>query len=157
LARPTTYATQICIALTVLAAVGIALGFATGEVMYPIVFLAPTVAYEAYRTEGRSTRWASWTLAALMVALIVVAAMGIEYDLRELFGDEIVYSGDESIPLGDVNVVFPTAMAILAAVLWGRTRGVYTRWLAGIIFVTALVVTHLTTPDTLGEVLSVVG
>ena len=157
MARPTKHATQICIALTVLAGIGIALGFATEEVMYPIGFLVPTVAYEAYRTEGRSTRWASWTLAVLVVALVVVAAAGSEYDLRELFGSEVTYVGGESIPLGDVKVVFPAAMAILSVVLWARTRGIYTRWLAAIIFVTAAVVVHLTAPEALGDLLDRIG
>jgi len=143
MARPTRYATPICLALTVLAALGIALGFITGEVLWPIGFLFPTVVYEAYRTEGRSTRWASWTMAALMVALIVFVAFGVEYDLRNLFGADITYVGGKEIPLGDVKVVFPAAMAILCVVLWGRTRGIYTRWLAAIIFVTAVVIAYL--------------
>jgi hypothetical protein len=59
MARPTTYATPICIGLTVLAAIGIVIGLLTEEVTWPIASLVPTVGYEAYRTEGPSTRWAS--------------------------------------------------------------------------------------------------
>ena len=152
--RPTKYATPICLALTVLAALGISLGFITDEVMWPVFLLLPTVAYEAYRTEGRSTRWASWTMAALMVALVAFVAFGVEYDLRSLFGADITYVGGRAIPLGDVTVVFPAAMAILAVVLWGRTRGIYTRWLAAIIFVTAALIVFLRAPADLADMLN---
>jgi len=155
--RPIRYATPICLVLTGLAALGIVLGFLTDEVMYPIGFLLPTVAYEAYRTEGPSTRWASWTMAALMVALVVVAAFGIEFDLRRLFAADSTSVGGQTVPLGDVQVVFPAAMALLAAMLWTRTRGIYTRWLAAVIFVTAAAIVYLTAPDSFGDVFNQVG
>jgi hypothetical protein len=154
LAKPTRYATPICLGLTVLAGLGILLGFVTDEVMWPVLLLIPTVAYEAYRTEGASTRWASWAMAALMLALVVVVVFDIEYDLRELFGTGVAYVGGEDIPLGDVRVVFPAVMAILAVVLWNRTRGIYTRWLAAIIFVTAAAIVYLRAPADLGNLLN---
>ncbi len=157
MARPTTYATPICLGLTALAAVGIVLGIATREVMYPIGFLVPTIAYEAYRTEGASTRWASWALAALIVALVVVTVVGVEYDTRQLLGTDVVYLEGENIPLGDLKVVFPTGMALLAGVLWGRTRGIYTRWLAAVIFVTSAALVYLTAPEALGDVVDSIG
>lgn len=154
MAKPTRYATPICLGLTVLAGLGILLGFVTDEVMWPVLLLIPTVAYEAYRTEGASTRWASWAMAALMLALVVVVVFDIEYDLRELFGTGVAYVGGEDIPLGDVRVVFPAVMAILAVVLWNRTRGIYTRWLAAIIFVTAAAIVYLRAPADLGNLLN---
>ena len=157
MARPTQHATPICLVLTALAALGIFLGFATDEMMWPVGFLVPTVAYEAYRTEGASTRWASWMMVALIVALIVFVVFDIEYDLRRLLGTSVAYVGGEDIPLGDVKVVFPAAMAILAAVLWGRTRGIYTRWLAAIIFVTAAVIVYLRAPAEINRLLDTVG
>ena len=157
MAKPTRYATQICLALTVIAGIGIALGFATDEVMWPIVLLVPTVAYEAYRTEGPSTRWASWLMAVLLVALIVVVAFDIDYDVRELLGTGVTYVGGEDVPLGDLKMVFPAAMAILAALLWSRTRGIYTRWLAAIIFVTAAVIIYLRAPAELTRLIDTVG
>ena len=154
MAKPTRYATAICLGLTVLAGLGVLLGFVTDEVMWPVLLLIPTVAYEAYRTEGASTRWASWAMAALMLALVVVVVFDIEYDLRELFGTGVTYVGGEDIPLGDVRVVFPAVMAILAVVLWNRTRGIYTRWLAAIIFVTAAAIVYLRAPADLGNLLN---
>lgn len=157
MARPTTYATPICIGLTLLAGIGILIGFATENALWPIGFLIPTVGYEAYRTEGASTRWASWGLVALIAALFVATVASIEFDLRELLGRDVVYLGDTDIPLGDVKVVFPAGMALLAALLWTRTRGIYTRWLAAIIFATSAVVVHLTAPEMLGDLVSSVG
>ena len=154
MAKPTRYATAICLGLTVLAGLGVLLGFVTDEVMWPVLLLIPAVAYEAYRTEGASTRWASWAMAALMLALVVVVVFDIEYDLRELFGTGVTYVGGEDIPLGDVRVVFPAVMAILAVVLWNRTRGIYTRWLAAIIFVTAAAIVYLRAPADLGNLLN---
>ena len=151
MARPTTYATPICLALSVLAAVGIILGLVTEEVMYPIGFLVPTVGYEAYRTEGASTRWASWAMVGLIVALIVLVVAGVDYDLRELLGSDRTSVGGQDIPLGDIKVVFPAAIGILAVLLITRTRGVYTRWLAGIIFVTSAAIVYLTAPEALGD------
>lgn len=153
MARPTTYATPICIVLTVLAGIGILLGLLTEEILYPVGFLVPTVAYEVYRTEGKSTRWASWAMAGLIVALVVAVVAGWEFDLREIFGTDVTYLEGRDIPLGDVTVVFPALMAVLAAILWARTRGVYTRWLAAIIFVTSAVVVYLAAPEMLGDVL----
>ena len=152
MARSTTHATPICLVLTGLAAVGILLGFVTDQVMYPIGFLVPAVAYEAYRTEGESTRWASWGLVALMLALVIVVVAGVDYDLRELLSRDVAYLGGERIPLGDVKVVFSAAMAALSVVLWTRTRGVYTRWLAAIIFVSAVAVVYLSAPAALGDI-----
>lgn len=151
MARPTKYATPICIALTVLAALGILLGLLTEEVLYPVAFVVPAVGYEAYRTEGASTRWASWLLAVLTIALIVVNAFDVSYDLSKLLGSSSATVGGEEVPLGDVAVVFPAAMGALAVVLWTRTRGVYTRWLAAIVFVTAAAIVYLTAPEALGD------
>ena len=153
MARPTKYATQICIGLSVLAAIGILLSLLTEQVMYAIVLVLPAVGYAVYRTEGVSTTWASWLMAVVIVALIVVTAFGIDYDLSELFGSDRATLAGEEVPLGDVKVVFPAAMGALAVVLFTRTRGVYTRWLAGIIFVASAAVVYVTAPEALGDLL----
>jgi hypothetical protein len=154
LAKPTRYATPICLGLTALAALGFVLGFVTDDLMWPVFLLIPTVAYEAYRTEGASTRFASWAMVVVMLALVAVVVFDIEYDLRELLGSGVTYVGGEDIPLGDVKVVFPAVMAILAVILWTRTRGIYTRWLAAIIFVTAGAIVYLRAPADLGNLLN---
>ncbi|MEX2322821.1 MAG: hypothetical protein WEA29_03515 [Acidimicrobiia bacterium] len=157
MARPTRYATRICLAVTVLAALGILIGILTGEVIYPVALLVPAVVYEVYRTEGASTTWASWLLAVLTVALIVVTVFRISYDLSELFGTDRFDIVGEQVPLGDVSVVFPVAMAALGVVLFTRTRGIYTRWLAAVIFGTSAAVVWMTAPGLLGDLLRRVG
>ena len=52
MAKPTKYATPICLGLTVIAALGIILGLTTRSALVTTVALLPTVGYEAYRTEG---------------------------------------------------------------------------------------------------------
>jgi hypothetical protein len=42
-------------------------------------------------------------------------------------------------------------MGILAVALITRTRGIYTRWLAGIIFVASAAIVYLTAPEALGD------
>jgi len=90
-------------------------------------------------------------MAVLIVALIVVEIAGIDFDLRELLGSDRTSVGGQDIPLGDVKVVFPAVMGILATVLITRTRGIYTRWLAGIIFVASAAIVYLTAPEALGD------
>jgi hypothetical protein len=51
------------------------------------------------------------------------------------------------VPLGDLRIVGPTVVAVLAVILFTRTRGVYTRWLAGIIFVTCFAIVYLLEPE----------
>lgn len=151
MARPTKYATPICVGLSIVALVGIVVGLVADSVMVPIVLLVPTVVYEAYRTEGRTTRWASWTMLVLLVGLIATRMLDVEFDLRELVGADVVRAGDREIPLGDLTVVLPAAMGALAIVLWTRTRGVYTRWLAAIVVVTSAAIVHLAAPEALGD------
>lgn len=151
MARPTKYATPICVGLSIVALVGIVVGLVADSVMVPIVLLVPTVVYEAYRTEGRTTRWASWTMLVLLVGLIATRMLDVEFDLREIVGADVVRAGDREIPLGDLTVVLPAAMGALAIVLWTRTRGVYTRWLAAIVVVTSAAIVHLAAPEALGD------
>lgn len=64
--EPTKYATPICLILTLLAIVGLVLGLWKNSPLIFAFFLLPIVAYEAYRTEGPSTSWASWTLLIIL-------------------------------------------------------------------------------------------
>ena len=61
MAKPAKYATPICVA-SIIAIVAIIIGLVTSNALWIIILLLPAVAYEAYRTEGVSTRWASWLL-----------------------------------------------------------------------------------------------
>ena len=61
-------------------------------------------------------------------------------------GTDQQYIGGYLVPLGDIKVVGPTIMAALSVILFLRTWGVYTRWLAVVIFVTALAIVHAIDP-----------
>ena len=52
MARPTKYATQICLALTVVTAIGLGLSLLTKNPLCAVVLLIATTIYEVYRTEG---------------------------------------------------------------------------------------------------------
>ena len=59
MAKPTKHATLICTIMTIVALIGILLGILFSKPIIIVACLIPTVIYEAYRTEGESTRWAS--------------------------------------------------------------------------------------------------
>lgn len=155
MAKPWKAATLICTIVTVIAAIGIIMGLVTGNVFWPVVLMFPAVAYQAYRTEGESTRWASWVLALLLVTTFALMIFGVEYDLRQLLGEEEAYVAGQVVPLGDVKTVMPAVMAICAVILLFRTRGRYTRWLAAVIFVTSLFIVYAMDPKTIGTLLRI--
>jgi len=147
MAKPTTYATPICLVLTVLVIVGILLGFRGHSALIITVFLLPAVAYEAYRTEGDSTRWASWGLLLLIIAEIIFIVFKINIDLASYFNQSTAYVGGYSIPLGDLRIIAPGLIAVLSLILFFRTNGKYTKWLAVLIFVSALSIVYLLDPN----------
>lgn len=151
MARPTTYATPICLGTTVVAAVGVAGGLLTREPLITVAALVPAAVYEAYRTEGDSTRWASWALLATVVAEIVLLAFGIGFDLAAFLGETERTVAGVTVPLGDIRVVGTALMVVLSGLLLARTRGVYTRWLAAVIGVTAVVAVWIIAPDAVGD------
>ena len=153
MAKPTTYATPICIVLSILAIVGIALGVWMKNPLITILLLLPSVAYEAYRTEGDSTRWASWLLLLLIMAEIICLIFKINFDLANWSGSVSAYAMGYSLPLGDIKVIFPLVMVICSLTLFFRTIGKYTKWLAIIIFASSLVTVHLLDPNILKELL----
>ena len=153
MAKPWRHATIICTVLTVIAAIGALLALITGNVLWAIVFLLPAAGYQAYRTEGESTRWASWVLLVLLVATVTVTAFRIDYDLVQLIGEEETRVAGHTVPLGDVKTVMPALVAVCALILLTRTRGRYTRWLAGVIFVSAVVIVFATSPESVGELI----
>ncbi len=155
MAKPWKYATLICTAITIVAGLGILVGLVTGNVLWPLILLFPAVAYQAYRTEGESTRWASWMLVVLLVTTVVLILWGVEYDLRQLLGQEEAYVAGRVVPLGDVKMVMPAVMSICAVILLVRTRGRYTRWLAVVIFVASLFIVYSIDPEAIGTLIEV--
>jgi len=153
MAKPTKHATLICIILTLLALLGIIIGVIKSNPLITIVFLLPTVIYEVYRTEGKSTKWASCILLGVLIAEIVLIVGKINFNLAEYFGYTEEYVSGYRVPMGDIKVFGPAIMAILAVILFVRTRGIYTRWLAAIIFVTSFAIVYTLDPAIFSELL----
>lgn len=146
MAKPYQYATPICIILSFLAFLGIVIGILKSSPLTTILFLLPTVVYEVYRTEGKSTKWASLGLLATFIAEAILIVANVSFDLAAFLGTTEEMVGGYTVPLGDIKVVGPAVMAILAVILFTRTRGRYTRWLAVIIFITSFVIVYTLDP-----------
>jgi hypothetical protein len=155
MAKPFKHAAPICLGLTALAAVGVALGIALWNPLPLLILLLPVVGYEAYRTQGGSTRWASWLLLVVVIVEIVLVVADVEFDLGAYLGEETRHVAGYEVPLGDVKVVGPAAVAVLAVILLVRTRGVYTRWLAVVIFLGAFAVVYTLDPSYFGRLLRI--
>lgn len=140
------FATPICVGLSLLALIGIIIGIAKASPLIIIFFLLPTAVYEVYRTEGDTTRWASWGMLGVLLGEALLIFGNIKLDLAELLGETEKTIGGYTVPLGDVKVVGPAVIAILAVILFLRTGGRYTKWLAVIIFVTAFAVIYVIDP-----------
>ncbi len=147
------YATPICLILSILALIGIIIGIVKSSPLIIIIFLLPAVIYEVYRTEGKSTKQASWLLLIVFIAEIIFIVAEINFNLARFLGMTKERIGGYVVPLGDIRVVAPTVMAILAIILFVRTRGRYTRWLAVIIFITSFAIVYALDPAIFSELL----
>ena len=153
MAKPYKYATLICAILSILALVGVIIGIIKSNPLITIILLLPTVVYEVYRTEGKSTKWASWGLLIVFIAEIILIVANISFDLAEFLGMTEKRIAGYTVPLGDIKVVGPAIMAVLAAILFVRTRGRYTKWLAVVIFITSFAVVYVLDPTIFAELL----
>jgi len=153
MAKPYQYATPICSVLTLLAGLGIILGLNTSNPLTIVLFLLPTILYEVYRTEGATTKLASWGLLIIFVLEILFIIGNISFDLVSFLSTEEKYVAGYRMPLGDIKVVGPTIMAVLSAVLFTRTRGRYTKWLAVIIFISSFAIVYALDPTIFSRLL----
>ena len=147
MAKPTKYAVPICIGISVVAVLGILLGVLTKNPIWPMIFLLPAIIYEIYRTEGKSTKAAAWGLLFLFVVELICLIGHIKFDVGAYLGLSSTYVSGHAVPLGDIRVVAPALMAALSATLFVRTWGVYTKWLAVVIFVTAFAIVYSLDPQ----------
>ena len=146
MAKPYKSAVPICLALTGLAVIGAAMGIMRSSPLIVIAFLVPTVIYEVYRTEGASTKWASWVLLLVLAAEVLLIVADININVAEFLGSSQETVAGYTVPLGDVKIVAPAIMAVLAVILFTRTRRRYTRWLAVIIFFGAFAIVYVLDP-----------
>lgn len=146
MAKPTKYAPHICTACTIVALLGIILGFALSQPVIAVFLLLPAAIYEAYRTEGKYTTQASYILVLVLIAEIVFVLFNIDFNIAEFLGADKRMIGGYWVPLGDIRIVGPTVMAVLSVVLFTRTRGIYTRWLSVVIFVSSFAIVYMLDP-----------
>ena len=151
MAKPTKYASLICLIMSIVAVLGIIIGLVAKSPIVILIALTPSVAYEVYRTEGESTRWASWAMAGVLLLEFILVIFNISFDLGGLLGTSSPTVAGYSVPIGDLRIVGPALMAVLALILIVRTRGVYTRWLAANIIACVLAVTFVLDPTVFQE------
>jgi hypothetical protein len=147
MAKPTKYATLICTIVSILALIGIIIGIWLSKPLIIVIFLIPAAAYEVYRTEGPSTVWASWILLIVLILEIVLIVANINFDLASFFGESEKVVAGYTVPLGDIKIAGPIVMAILSIILFVRTRGRYTKWLAVVIFITCFAIVYAINPE----------
>ena len=153
MAKPTKYATPICLVLTFAAAVGSIIGYINALPLAIIIMLLPTVIYEIYRTEGESTKISSWLMLFVLIAEAIFVKFKIGFDLGQYLGLSETYIAGSYVPLGDIKVLAPTLMAVLSAVLFVRTAGVYTKWLAVVIFIVSFVLVYVIAPTAFSDLI----
>lgn len=146
-ARTRKTAPLLCAAASLLALIGIVLGLVFDQPLWIVVLLLPAAVYELIRTEGRSPRAASAILLVVLLALGVLLVFDGSFDLAAFFGAEAQTVAGYRLPLADVKRVAPALMAILSIILFLRTWGVYTRWLAATIFITSFAIIYSLDPE----------
>jgi len=97
-------------------------------------------------------------LSSILLLIVYIAELfliigNVNYDLATFFGAEKKMIAGYAVPLGDVKIVGPALMAILSIILFVRTRGRYTKWLAAIIFITSFVIAYTIDPANFAQLL----
>lgn len=130
--------TIICIFCSIFALLFVILSFYLKNPYLILIGYFPAAVYEAIRTAGPYTKAASVGM-VLLIILEALALRGIiKFNLATFLGQETAYIKGYWLPLGEVVTVFPLITIILAILLFQRTIGRYTKWLAVIILVSSV-------------------
>lgn len=156
MAKSTKYAALICFVLSLLTAGAVWFGLVRMSALPIIIALLPVALYELWRTEGMFSKIASLGMVGILIAEAVLLITNKSFDLERLLGARSAYIGGYRIPFGDVRTVGTAIILILAGILFARTYGPYTRWLAAIIFLASLATIYILNPSLLGQVRSMV-
>ncbi len=147
MAKPTKHAPLICTIVSIVAVIGIIIGLIIKSPLVIILLLLPTAVYEAYRTEGRSTKTSSILLVVVLIIEAALIIFNVNFNLAEYLGVGEQYVGGYLVPLGDIKIVGPAMLAVLSVVLFVRTYGVYTKWLSVVLFITAFAIVYALDPS----------
>jgi hypothetical protein len=151
--RPTKHAKLICTLAMISALIGIILGLITLNPLWIVLFLTPAVIYQIYRTQGVSTKWASWMMLFILIGQTILVLFKVNYNFAEFLGQESIFVGGQNVPLGDIKTLGPVLLAVVSSILMIRTAGIYTKWLAAIIFVTSFALIYVVNPEIFTELL----
>ncbi|HCC68149.1 TPA: hypothetical protein DEP90_03045 [Patescibacteria group bacterium] len=151
MAKPTKYAPLICTVVSILALIGIVVGLLTQETLVIVFLLLPAAIYEVYRTEGKSTKASSFLLLGVLIAEILLIIFKVDFNLADYFGVDTKYIGGYMVPLGDIAIVGSSLMAVLSVILFLKTYGKYTKWLAVTIFITSFGIIYSIDPGVFKE------
>ncbi|KXK27592.1 MAG: hypothetical protein TR69_WS6001000036 [candidate division WS6 bacterium OLB20] len=157
MAKPTRDALPLTIAVAVIAAAGIVLGFIFNSPATALLLLLPTIAYEIYRVEGDSTRYAAWGLLGVVIVELALLLFNVTFDLASFLNTDSQYIQGYEVPLADIKVIGPILLAILAVVLFKNTRGRYTKALSVVIIVAAFAIVFMLNPEIFNQMLRVAG
>ena len=149
-----TKAPLFCLVFTILAVIGVIVGLLIKSPLLIILFLIPTAVYEVIRTEGKSTKAASIILLVVLLLEIPLLVFNVDFNIAEFLGADQQLVGGFWLPLGELTTVGPMLMAMLAIILFTRTWGVYTRWLAAVIFFTSFAIIYALDPAAFQEMLA---
>lgn len=153
MAKSYKHADEICTVLSAIAAVGIVLGLTQSSALIAIFALLPATIYEVYRTEGKSTKLASWGMLGTMIGELLLILFNINVNIASFLKQSSGAVGGYIVPFGSLQVLAPTLLAVLSVILITRTRGKYTKWLAAINLVGAFAIVYILDPTIFNELL----
>lgn len=143
----------ICGILTIITIATILLGFYLKNPFIIIVGIFPAAIYEAIRTEGYYTKIGS-IIILLAVILEILALKGIiKFNLANFFNQETMYFSGYFITLGEISIIFPALAAIISIVLFFRTYGIYTKWLAILLLASSISLLYLVNKEGLVDLI----
>lgn len=142
----------ICILCSVFALIFIFLSFYLENPYLILIGYFPAAVYEAIRTAGPYTKAAS-VGTMLLIILQALALKGIiKFNLATFLDQETAYIKGYWLPLGEITTVFPLITVVLAILLFQRTIGRYTKWLAIIILISSIALLWQVNKDALIEI-----
>jgi hypothetical protein len=122
-----------CMLVTVIAAGCVVAGFYMKNPLLMVLGLLPVALFEAYRTWGPFTKFASWLFLLTLIAESVLIVMKFNFDLVRFTGGVNRHFAGYNLQLTDIKAAIPLILALLSFILVLRTAGTYTKWLALVI------------------------
>ena len=157
MAKPTTQAPLYCVILTVVTVVMAVISLRSHNPLWIIIGLLPVVIYEVYRTEeGATTKYSSILLLIILALEALFIIFRVNFDLAVFLGEESKYIAGYTLPLGDIKIFGPLLAAVISVVLFFRTAGIYTRWLAVIICIGSLAAVYIINPEFFQSILKII-